>query len=57
MTPQDRPLLDHKKMALKHQARWPLNLSGCESQTRQRVEQGLNNQGVTWDVVLAGYYV
>ena len=46
-----------KKRALKHLARWPLNLSGCKSQTRQRVEQGLNNQDVTWDVVLAGHYI
>jgi|KNS12BottometaT_FD_k123_39822_2 hypothetical protein len=45
------------KMALKHMARWPLNLSGCKSQTRQRVEHGLNNQGMTWELVLAGHYV
>lgn len=46
-------------MAQKHMARWPLNLSGCKSKTRQQVEQGLNNPGVTWDVVVvvAGHYL
>jgi len=53
MTPLGHPLLEQEKVTLEDLAPWPLILSGPESLTRQKVEQELRNQGVTWDVVLA----
>ena len=53
MTPLGPPLLQRASITLKDLSPWPLILSGPESLTRQRVEQELRNQGVTWDVVLA----
>ena len=53
MTPLGHPLLEQDKITLKDLSPWPLILSGPESQTRQRVDQELRNQGVVWDVVLA----
>ena len=53
MTPLGHPLLEQSNVTLQDLSPWPLILSGPESLTRQRVEQELRNQGVTWDVVLA----
>ena len=53
MTPLGHPLLEKDKISLKDLSPWPLILSGPESWTRQKVEQELRNQGVSWDVVLA----
>ena len=52
MTPLDHPLLKRASVTLQDLSPWPLILSGPESLTRQRVEQELRHQGVTWDVVL-----
>jgi DNA-binding transcriptional LysR family regulator len=53
MTPLGHPLLEQSNVTLQDLSPWPLILSGPESLTRQKVEQELRNQGVTWDVVLA----
>ncbi|MCH8989144.1 MAG: LysR family transcriptional regulator [Chloroflexi bacterium] len=53
MTPLGHPLLQRDKVTLKDISPWPLILSGPESMTRQKIEQELRNQGVTWDVVLS----
>jgi len=53
MTPLDHPLLQRNSVTLKDLSPWPLILTGPESLTRQKVEQELRIQGVTWDVVLA----
>jgi DNA-binding transcriptional LysR family regulator len=53
MTPLDHPLLKQSSITLNDLSPWPLILSGPESLTRQKVEQELRIQGVTWDVVLA----
>ena len=53
MTPLGHPLLQQTDVTLRDLSPWPLILSGPESLTRQKVEQELRNQGVTWDVVLA----
>ena len=53
MTPLNHPLLKRTYVTLQDLTPWPLILSGPESLTRQRVEQELRDQGVTWDVVLA----
>ena len=53
MTPLNHPLLQQKNVSLKELSPWPMILSGPESLTRQKVEQELRNQGVTWDVVLS----
>lgn len=53
MTPPGHPLLDQDKISLLDLAPWPLILSGPESQTRQRVEQELRNQGAACDIVLS----
>lgn len=53
MTPLGHPLLEQEEVSLKDLSPWPLILSGPESLTRQTVEQGLREQGVSCDVVLA----
>ena len=53
MTPLNHPLLKRTNVTLQDLSPWPLILSGPESLTRQKVEQELRDQGVTWDVVLA----
>ena len=53
MTPLGHPLLEQTSITLQDLSPWPLILSGPESLTRQKVDQQLKLQGVTWDVVLA----
>jgi DNA-binding transcriptional LysR family regulator len=53
MTPLDHPLLKRTNVSLQDLAPWPMILPGPESLTRQKVEQELRVQGVSWDVVLA----
>jgi|TARA_B100001146_G_scaffold105898_1_gene93593 DNA-binding transcriptional LysR family regulator len=53
MTPLDHPLLKQTNVSLQDLAPWPMILSGSESLTRQKVDQELRVQGVSWDVVLA----
>jgi len=53
MTPLGHPLLEQEGVSLKDLSPWPLILSGPESRTRQTVEQGLREQGVSCDVVLS----
>ena len=52
MTPPGHPLLQTHPIQLEDATRWPLILTGPESQTRQRVEQALKNQGVNYEIVL-----
>lgn len=52
LTPRDHPLLDRHPIQLQDVARWPLILFGPESNTRQRVEQALKEQGISYDVAL-----
>jgi LysR family cys regulon transcriptional activator len=53
MTAPGHPLLDRNLVQLQDIAEWPLILAGPESLTRQRVEQSLKREGITYDVVLA----
>ena len=53
MTPLGHPLLGTHPISLHEVGQWPLILSGPESLTRQRVEQALKVQGISYDVVLA----
>ena len=53
MTPLRHPLLKRPTLTLGDLSPWPLILSGPESLTRQRVEQELREQNISWDVVLA----
>ena len=53
MTPPGHTLLDRHPIQLQDIAEWPLILTGPESLTRQKVEQSLKSQGITYDVVLA----
>ncbi len=52
MTPPGHPLLQTHPIKLEDTTRWPLILTGPESQTRQRVEQALKSQGISYDIVL-----
>ena len=53
MTPPGHALLEQHPIQLQDIAGWPLILTGPESLTRQKVEQSLRSQGITYDVVLA----
>jgi len=52
LTPRDHPLLDQHPIQLQDVAKWPLIMIGSESNTRQKVEQALRQQGISPDVVL-----
>ena len=53
LTPPDHPLLDQDVIELKDIAAWPMILPGPGSITRQKVEQALKGNGITFDVILA----
>lgn len=52
LTPRGHPLLDRHPIELQDVAQWPLILFSQETNTRQRVERALKEQGVGYDIVL-----
>ena len=52
MTPPGHQLLERHPIELRDIAQWPLILFGPESNTRQRVEQALKEQGISYELVL-----
>jgi DNA-binding transcriptional LysR family regulator len=52
LTPPGHPLLDRQPVQLRDIAQWPLILFGPEAYTHQRVKQALNDQDISYNIVL-----